>query len=192
MYDFFLTPHPLIIQPLIFFNPLAQSPPIIKVHPNSVQVNEGDTVELFMEAEGHGLSYQWYKDGIPYPGLTHPIATLTDVQECSTGLYHCSVKNSYGCVNSHPARVDVNILKLKLPPSLQGSKPYYKSVSSHESVGGVFSPPPARARSSGCGQVEPYSPEKKVNVQSYGNRERFNSSVSEKLENFRVENSKLL
>lgn len=168
-----------------FLTPLAQSPPIIKVHPSSVQVNEGDTVELSVKVEGHGITYQWYKDDLPYPGLIRPTVTLMDVQESISGVYHCMVQNIHGSVCSHTARVDVLPLILQLPPSLQGN--YYRTPS-HEGVGNVFSPPPCRTTQRSGG--EPFSPEKKVHGSAKFNRERFNSSVSERLGNFRAENSK--
>ncbi len=147
-------------------------------------MNCGDTVEMTVQAQGSDLTYQWYKDRLPYPGLTQDAITLTDVQESSTGLYYCCVKNALGSVNSHPARVDVIPMKLKLPPSLQGVG-YYPGSSSHDpNLANVFSPPlSARSRTGTTAFPLDHFPFDHEVIK----KER-TPSVSERLENLRIDN----
>lgn len=179
----------LIINIKLFLHPplisTDHTPPLIKAHPESIQVNSGEVVEMVVEAEGTNLTYQWYKDGLPYPGLTQSKITLTDVQEPSTGLYYCCVKNPHGSANSHPARVDIIPMKLKLPPSLQGAGPNYSSLHLPSMAASPFSPPPNVQTKSNDAldlllQESPRPYFKKEMI--------FTSSLSGGLENMRIEN----
>ena len=159
------------------------TPPVIKLQPERVQANAGETVEVSVIAEGSNLTYQWYKDGIPYPGLTHSKVELTDVQDSSTGLYYCCVRNSYGSVNSQFVRIDIIPMKLKLPPSLQGTT-YYTTPRESPQYGGTFSSPSPRP--TGYGDTDSL-PQHGASV---FNERKFTSSVTERLENLRIEDSK--
>ena len=91
------------------------------------------------------VHYQWYKDGICLSGQISSELFLSHIQETSRGLYFCSVRNCYGSVNSHPARVDIIPNKIKLPPSFQpphhqGTQPSFLYISPTEKPLNVFSP----------------------------------------------------
>lgn len=94
----------------ISFKPL----PRIIAHPRSeVQLLEGSTLVLTIEAEGmpgEQLRYRWYKDGEPLPDsiATGPILTIPNVTVSARGRYTCVVYGSCGdSILSRVSTVDI-------------------------------------------------------------------------------------
>ncbi len=81
---------------------------VINSHPDSVEVNPGDTVTLAIAAEGQvPISYQWEKDGHAIPNATNPQLVLKAIVTNQAGLYRCKAINGGGEVYSKPALVSV-------------------------------------------------------------------------------------
>ncbi len=79
-------------------------------------------------------------------------------------------------------------MKLKLPPSLQGKCYYGPSSRGSPQFGGVFSPPPSYTpKPAGYGDSDSLT----QHGASVFNERKFISSVSERLENLRIEDSML-
>ena len=55
-------------------------------------------LEIF--AEGHDLSYQWEKDGLPLPGENTSRLLLTDVDANQTGIYRVNLEGTCGNLTS--------------------------------------------------------------------------------------------
>jgi hypothetical protein len=82
-------------------------PPTIIKHPQGRTFSEGDIFELFVDASGTDLEYQWYKEG-----NIRPIKLLRDTKSKLTfkhpkagdaGEYYAVVKNEGGAVTSNIA-----------------------------------------------------------------------------------------
>ncbi|MEM7262399.1 MAG: LamG-like jellyroll fold domain-containing protein [Planctomycetota bacterium] len=83
------------------------SSPMILVGPADVAGCEGDAVELTVEAEGEGLSYEWRKGGVAVRGATGSTLSLT-ISEKTLGSYDVLVSSACGSVVSAPAAVAID------------------------------------------------------------------------------------
>ena len=87
--------------------------PGILTEPKDVSVRLDNTVTLTVQAEGDGLSYQWYyshNDGVSWKkwsGKTAASLTLTGKTSNNGCLYRCTVSNDKGSVTSRAARLTV-------------------------------------------------------------------------------------
>ncbi|HEY1082357.1 MAG TPA: immunoglobulin domain-containing protein, partial [Prosthecobacter sp.] len=81
--------------------------PVIVSHPESEEVAAGNAVQLAVEAEGTGLTYQWRKNGANLPKATAASFALTQAKKTDEGIYDCVVSNKNGNVLSHGARLTV-------------------------------------------------------------------------------------
>ncbi|MHC1766199.1 MAG: immunoglobulin domain-containing protein [Verrucomicrobiia bacterium] len=89
--------------------------PFILTHPADQQVIEGRTAFLSVEADGDGsLAYQWFLDGIAFPGATNSTLTLENIPLTLVGTYTITVRNSSGEITSQPASVSVRPSALDL------------------------------------------------------------------------------
>ncbi len=94
--------------------------PFIVSHPADQQVIEGRSASLSVEADGDGpLAYQWFLDGIAFPGATNSTLTLENIPLTLAGTYTVTVRNSSGQITSQPASVSVrpSALDLDFVPS---------------------------------------------------------------------------
>jgi len=83
-------------------------PPVVLVQPTSQFVTEEENVELRIEAEGIGLTFQWRKNGVAIPGATEASLVLAAVDSGAQGGYDVAVKNGSGGVTSRLALVVVS------------------------------------------------------------------------------------
>lgn len=84
--------------------------PTITLHPTSVAVNDGATVNLLVEASGTApMTYQWYKNGSIINGATNALYTSPALQITDNGAsFTCQVSNAAGTVTSNAAVITVN------------------------------------------------------------------------------------
>lgn len=80
----------------------AASPPVIVVAPASQTAKIGDRVTFTCTATG-ALSYRWYKDGVPIPGVAASSLTLVSVQPSDFGRYTVVASNATGTATCPPA-----------------------------------------------------------------------------------------
>lgn len=105
------------------------APQIVTQPRESVQLLEGSTLVLGIEAQGlpgEQLRYRWYKDGTLLPDsiASGPVLTIQNVTVADRGQYYCVVTGYCGdTVHSRPATVDIlstadepNTLALTLYP----------------------------------------------------------------------------
>ena len=82
--------------------------PAIVIPPSSQNVSPGTPVILTVSAESAaGVTYQWFKDGVPIPGASQATHVLPSVQPEHVGVYCATVTNSAGTVTSRGAIVGV-------------------------------------------------------------------------------------
>lgn len=80
--------------------------PFITVPPASQFPIAGkDAIFRVMAAGAAPLAYQWRRDGTNLPGATTSVLTLPQVREVDAGLYAVTVANTFGSVESAPARL---------------------------------------------------------------------------------------
>ena len=79
--------------------------PVIVTQPASANVRAGSAVSLSGAASGVGLSYQWFKDGVAFPGArgTAPTLSFSAVSALDAGEYVLRVTNLAGTIPSDPA-----------------------------------------------------------------------------------------
>ncbi|HEV2761552.1 MAG TPA: pectinesterase family protein, partial [Pyrinomonadaceae bacterium] len=80
-------------------------PPVIAAPPADTTVTIGQPASLYVNAQGDGLFYQWYKDGSLVPGATNASIDFAAAQTADAGSYHVVVTNSGGSAASAPARL---------------------------------------------------------------------------------------
>lgn len=66
---------------------------LIYLHPVSQSKNLGESVTFTVAAQGQGLAYQWYKDGVAVSGATAASYTRSSLVPADAGLYKCRVTN---------------------------------------------------------------------------------------------------
>ena len=81
--------------------------PAITRHPTRVQLIEGTSYELVVEATGMSLSYQWHRDGEAIAGATGATFGISEASVEDEGEYHVVVTNPAGSVTSDTAVVSV-------------------------------------------------------------------------------------
>ena len=88
--------------------------PIIE-QPEDQQVEEGDLVWFFVEADGFLLDSQWRKDGVDLLDTDRILGSATatllilEVQPSDAGAYDCVITDLFGCENtSDPATLTVH------------------------------------------------------------------------------------
>lgn len=77
--------------------------PVITAQPSSATILTGTSQALTVAAQGSGLAYQWYRDGIAIDGAT----AATHVASAA-GSYSVSVTNTAGAATSIPAVIAVS------------------------------------------------------------------------------------
>jgi hypothetical protein len=91
--------------------PPSGTPPTIIDHPQDIAVNEGDPVELAVEAQGEGpFQYVWFKNGQPLSDKTNAVLTIGVTAKTDEAIYTVRVSNRYGFVQSNPANLGVRIV----------------------------------------------------------------------------------
>ena len=81
--------------------------PTITTHPASLTVNEGSAATFTVAANGTGLSYLWFRNGISISGATSASYTIATTTSASAGNYTVQVSNSSGNVTSNIATLTV-------------------------------------------------------------------------------------
>jgi len=79
----------------------------IRSQPDSLDLCEGDTLRLSVEADGQNLHYQWQKDGSDIPTANAPEWIIPSADTTDAGMYQCYVTGDFGNVWSRQVRVDV-------------------------------------------------------------------------------------
>jgi len=89
--------------------PPAEIPPTIVTQPESMRVNEGDTVLLSVLAQGSPpLTYQWFRNDTLIAGATNASLALDPVAFDDAGTYYATVSNAFGIATSSNAVLSVN------------------------------------------------------------------------------------
>jgi subtilisin family serine protease len=87
-----------------------QLAPTITKHPTAHSLNEGDSLELVVEATGLGpFSYEWLRDGLPLPGAVGSEYVRDNAVSGDAGVYQARVSNPFGSSVSEAIRVEVRI-----------------------------------------------------------------------------------
>ena len=87
---------------------VTQTPPrILSVDDRARLLEPGDTLELVVLAVGHGLTFQWKRDGEGVAGADSPQLSLANMQAGEAGNYSLEVSNSWGSVETRPISVQV-------------------------------------------------------------------------------------
>ena len=82
---------------------------IILLEPNSVIVNEGDSISLYVQANGEGtLHYQWQKDNQDIPNTNTSSLNISPATVEHSGIYRVIISNEAGSISSLQARVTVS------------------------------------------------------------------------------------
>lgn len=81
----------------------------IETQPSHSEKSLGESVTLSVEADGRGLRYQWYKNGIMLSGKTEKSLPLSRLKASDSGTYHVRVTDNSGDREwSAPGIVTVN------------------------------------------------------------------------------------
>ena len=73
------------------------APPLVADLAVDQQVAVGETVQLWVVAEGAGsFAYQWKREGIVVPGGTSAEFTIENIDSLDAGLYTVEITNSAG------------------------------------------------------------------------------------------------
>lgn len=82
------------------------SAPAISVHPANAAVVSGDSATFTVVAAGDGLTYQWYRNGVPIEGAAGASYTTSAVGPVDEGAqYTVAVSNAGGSVTSSAAQL---------------------------------------------------------------------------------------
>lgn len=73
------------------------APPRIHEQPQSAFVCVGEPLELRLRATGTGLSYQWYRNGVPIEAAREPLLRISEVGYEHSGAYTCVVSGVGTC-----------------------------------------------------------------------------------------------
>ena len=100
--------------------PFAVKPPKIAIHPKSIRVTYGHSLNLSVQADpsesGFTLQYQWYRNSKPLGGKTDPNIVISSTTNGDAGEYYCVVSNQSERTVSQVARVDVINPHTSAPP----------------------------------------------------------------------------
>lgn len=84
---------------------------VITSHPRSQSAFCGETVRLMIEVnqrlDTRNIAYQWYKDGQPLVKECNQLLVIYLARESDSGLYHCSVIQPHGTIDSRRARINI-------------------------------------------------------------------------------------
>jgi hypothetical protein len=83
--------------------------PVIWEQPQSQTISLGSsaTFSVGAFADGHAMSYQWYKDGVAITNATSAAYTITSVSLADAGLYSVVIYNPCGSAYSYPVTLTV-------------------------------------------------------------------------------------
>ena len=118
---------------------VAESAPLITVHPRAVSCYVGESFKLFCDAVGSPEpEFQWYFNDDCIDKATSRHLSVESAQTSETGLYSCVATNGYGTARSLSALVNI-IDRRKTRPSLEarGMRPSLSSTE-QESLYGSF------------------------------------------------------
>ncbi len=85
---------------------IVQAPKIIS-QTQSALVCYGEQFMIKIEAEGTGLQFQWYRDGMPIHGANRTALIFEDATHDLSGTYTCIVSSVYGCKGSESEPISV-------------------------------------------------------------------------------------
>lgn len=92
--------------------------PTIQAQPQSVTVQAGGTFSLGIVAQGTGLAYQWYRNGVEVEGANSNLYAKSSCTGLDQGSYTVTVSNSLGSVTSSTAVVTVTPLLPVISPTV--------------------------------------------------------------------------
>ncbi len=104
--------------------------PVFTLQPASQTPEPGKTVTLTTEAAWPpgGLTYQWFRDGVPIPGAVSPSLTVSDFYLAQSGLYELRATNAHGAVLSALALVAIDAVlyfpRGSIVASMEATFPY--------------------------------------------------------------------
>ena len=82
---------------------------VILLEPQSTTVNEGDSLSLYVQANGEGtLHYQWQKDNQDLPNTDASSLSISSAAIDHSGVYRVIITNDVGSISSLQALVTVN------------------------------------------------------------------------------------
>ncbi len=85
-----------------------RTPTSIRKQPTEVITCLGNTPIFQVEADGHFVTYQWYKDNRAINNATTPELKILDVKTSDIGSYYCEVKGFCGTVKSNTVPLTIN------------------------------------------------------------------------------------
>ena len=86
---------------------VIQVPPVIITHPQSITVDNGDSVTFSVEAAGSGLQYQWTRNGENIGGADAQYSISKVNMNDNGAVFKCIVSNFAGSVESEEAVLTV-------------------------------------------------------------------------------------
>jgi hypothetical protein len=91
------------------FRLTLEYPPEIIRHPSEVLTQQGGKAYFYVKADGtRTLRYQWYKDGDAIRRANRNRLLLYPVESTDSGIYHVTVRNGVGTVESDPVSLIVS------------------------------------------------------------------------------------
>ena len=91
------------------------APTLLGQSPNQT-LSQGQNIQLSVDAEGPGLTYEWFKNGTLIPSASTSLFTVTNAQPTDSGQYSFRVSNLFGEVTGS-MMVTVNAVAGSPPPS---------------------------------------------------------------------------
>lgn len=85
----------------------VKQPVRITSHPQATVINPGSAIRLTVAAQGSGLSYEWFHNGVKLNGQTGASLLINSANATHGGSYSCRVWNSNNSVNCNAAVVTV-------------------------------------------------------------------------------------
>jgi hypothetical protein len=101
---------------------ITLSAPVILAQPTSQHICTGSTLTLSVTAS-YASSYQWNFTGVPIPGATNAIYTVSPAQNANTGDYTVTVTNQLGTVTSSVAAIAVGSTSISSNPASISLRP---------------------------------------------------------------------
>lgn len=97
-----------------------RTPTVINSQPKDDNVCLGGKAEFEVDADGHGLQFQWFKGAIAINGATSSILTINNVQQSDVAAYYCEVTGFCGMIKSSTVNIKLNeAAKITKQPSNQ-------------------------------------------------------------------------
>lgn len=102
----------------LVYLPPPPTPPAIVTPPQSLTVNQGDTIQFTVTANGTGpLAYQWRHAGADLPGATGTSFVKFNAQPADAGTYQVVITNAFGSISSAPVTLTVQTAPvITVPP----------------------------------------------------------------------------